>query len=478
MPMNAPERRSLVTRCACAAIALAVLGSTLAGLGPVRGAPGFEIAPAPTGPPGNGPDALGQGGSSVVGGPGTPPTAAGGATSHEWPWSVISNLTVSVSPASTDVGLLVFFNASSVPPSASWNFSWAFGDGGSAFGANATHAYASPGRFAWALNATNGSGPVQGFSGNESVNAALAVTASEFPNVTDPRVPVNFSVAVVGGTSPFSYFWSFDNGENATGASVQHDYEYPGHHLSTAIVTDAVGGTARSSVDLLVNSGPTVVVNSSANVTDAKLTIDFGCQGYSGTPPFSYLWDFGDGLTSTLPSPSHAYSSAGRKLALCTATDRYGVYALTGISMVVNAWPSVILSQRPSAANTSTVLSFSAATSGGTEPFHYRWAFGDGTTWDGVVANHTYATPGNYTVRFWANDSVGGSAAGVLSAAITEPQSKGPSGPPGPPTPVRNLSLPTIPPWMLAGVLVGGSVFLLLGAAILIRDWRTLPPIT
>jgi PKD repeat protein len=32
----------------------------------------------------------------------------------------------------------------------------------------------------------------------------------------------------------------------------------------------------------------------------------------SGTLPFSYLWDFGDGSTSTERSPTHIYASHGR----------------------------------------------------------------------------------------------------------------------------------------------------------------------
>jgi parallel beta-helix repeat protein len=46
----------------------------------------------------------------------------------------------------------------------------------------------------------------------------------------------------------------------------------------------------------------------------------------------------------------------------------------------------------------------------------YEWSFGDGTTTTGMVANHTYLLPGNYTVVFTAVDMAGnvGSASSVI----------------------------------------------------------------
>jgi hypothetical protein len=45
-----------------------------------------------------------------------------------------------------------------------------------------------------------------------------------------------------------------------------------------------------------------------------------------GTPPYSWNWDFGDGNTSTLESPTHAYAQAGTYDVTLSATDNDGGY--------------------------------------------------------------------------------------------------------------------------------------------------------
>jgi PKD repeat protein len=45
----------------------------------------------------------------------------------------------------------------------------------------------------------------------------------------------------------------------------------------------------------------------------------------SGTPPFEYLWDFGDGITSTEQSPAHLYTSPGTYTVSLTVSAPCGI---------------------------------------------------------------------------------------------------------------------------------------------------------
>lgn len=55
------------------------------------------------------------------------------------------------------------------------------------------------------------------------------------------------------------------------------------------------------------------------------------------------------------------------------------------------------------------------------DPLTYAWDFGDGTTADGVMPTHTYATAGSFQVTLVVNDGMSDSDPGFASAGITEP---------------------------------------------------------
>jgi len=50
-------------------------------------------------------------------------------------------------------------------------------------------------------------------------------------------------------------------------------------------------------------------------------------------------------------------------------------------------------------------MSFSSSTSGGTGPYTYSWALGDGSTAIGPTVSHTYLKSGNYTATLVVTDS-------------------------------------------------------------------------
>ncbi len=71
--------------------------------------------------------------------------------------------------------------------------------------------------------------------------------------------------------------------------------------------------------------------------------------------------------------------------------------------------PPVLLSTSftysPSSPQVSQQVSFTASASGGTAPYTFSWAFGDGATGTGAAVYHTYSTTGSYSVVLTAKDS-------------------------------------------------------------------------
>jgi len=107
------------------------------------------------------------------------------------------------------------------------------------------------------------------------------------------------------------YNWSFGDGSSSTQTSPAHTYVGTGIYNVNLVVTSPFG---------CVNSATTtstIVVNSNSHA-------DFTSQALDGTtisPVYKfhnsslnsagYLWDFGDGATSTLPEPEHTYAQEG-----------------------------------------------------------------------------------------------------------------------------------------------------------------------
>jgi len=71
--------------------------------------------------------------------------------------------------------------------------------------------------------------------------------------------------------------------------------------------------------------------------------------------------------------------------------------------------PPVLLSTSftysPTSPQASQQVSFTASASGGTGPYNYTWAFGDGMTGTGITVYHTYSTAGSYNVLLTVKDS-------------------------------------------------------------------------
>jgi PKD repeat protein len=139
---------------------------------------------------------------------------------------------------------------------------WTFGDGGAALGATATHTYLRPGNYTVTETVTDP-------WGNRLVrsHAIQAVGVTIVPPVVTARantsgglapLAVTFGANATLGSPPYRYDWQFGDGANASGADVAHTYLTPGLFGAEVTVTDALGSTNRSTVDLVAYA-PTAV---------------------------------------------------------------------------------------------------------------------------------------------------------------------------------------------------------------------------
>ncbi|MCC7245508.1 MAG: SprB repeat-containing protein, partial [Saprospiraceae bacterium] len=194
-----------------------------------------------------------------------------------------------------------------------------------------------------------------------------------------------------GGSAPYTYLW--DNGQTtqtATNLSA-------GPH--TVTVRDAGGCQATAMVTIGQTQGPNVTVNV---VTNATCTTGGSATAVAnGTAPFIYLWSNGQTTATATNLPVGP--------AKVTVTDVNGC-ATTGMATITQpSAPTAVIANSTNSSCSNPTGSATAAASGGTGTYTYKWS-NNATT---AVVNNL--SPGTYTVT--VTDQAGCTATAVVSIA-------------------------------------------------------------
>lgn len=137
----------------------------------------------------------------------------------------------------------------------------------------------------------------------------------------------------------------------------------------------------------------------SYSFADVGLAVNFTDMSASAT---SWLWDFGDGNTSTMQNPVHTYATDGSYTVCLTVTDACGTDS-TCMTVTVSSCTSGAAYSFVD--NGFTVDFTDVSVTNGTTT--WAWDFGDGNTSTLQNPSHTYAANGTYTVCLTITDSCG-----------------------------------------------------------------------
>ena len=138
----------------------------------------------------------------------------------------------------------------------------------------------------------------------------------------------------------------------------------------------------------------------------APLTVIFTDTSTAPQPVTNWLWNFGDGVTSTLQHPTHTYST----ISLFTVTLETWAGALHNTIVkpqYLATTPRADFTAAPTQGETPLVVTFNNTSQPPAEITGYAWSFGDSLTTTTASPVHTYTAYGLYTVTLTAFSSGG-----------------------------------------------------------------------
>jgi PKD repeat protein len=174
------------------------------------------------------------------------------------------------------------------------------------------------------------------------------------------------------------------------------------------------------------NQWPVVVASADNEQGEIPLIVNFSSTGTidpDGTIA-SYLWNFGDGATSTSANPQHTYTSPGQYVVTLTVTDNQGVTSTGTVSIDAEA-PNIppvakfIVTPPGGRAPLNVVLTSDESYDPDGELGNRHWTFSDGGEYWGETAFHTFTQPGTYTVRLTVFDDDGATGTSAQTVIVT-----------------------------------------------------------
>jgi gliding motility-associated-like protein len=200
---------------------------------------------------------------------------------------------------------------------------WDFGDGFTSTDINPTHFYVVPGNYVARLIVQSPGNCFDTAYQNIRIGRDTgSITYGPLDNCAP--LTVSFQVRT---DFPLTYTWDFGNGHTlvTTDSNQVHTYE-PGIFIPKIIIKDQFGCSGIiEGVDSIKSYGSIPNFGADTALFCDRGTVQFIDSSYSSDTITGYLWDFGDGNTSTsITAPAHTYTAPGLYNVKLTITTAHG----------------------------------------------------------------------------------------------------------------------------------------------------------
>lgn len=284
---------------------------------------------------------------------------------------------------------------------------WDLGNGTVSNLANPAAVYPDPGVYTVSLKVTTSSGADsiirQGFISvygkpqpafQAGTRTGCVPTTIQFQDLSTPAA----------GTTNATWTWDFGDGTTSSDQNPAHVYTTPGNYtINLSITSDkgCSGSFAQAEYINIVEGVHAQFTNTQQTVCKAPVSIAF-TNTSTGPPTLRYLWDFGNGKTSTQKNPTAVYDTVGSFGVKLVVRSTYGC---SDSVFVVNAVTTtqVLTNFRVPPICPNTAVSFIDSSSA--LPVTRLWRFSDGTTDAAPSPSKIFPKAGTYTVTLINNYS-------------------------------------------------------------------------
>lgn len=285
------------------------------------------------------------------------------------------------------------------------NYAWDFGDGNTSNASDPSHVFVHNALtdtvFAIRMIAISAFGCVDTVRDTVEVRGNPVADFSSDAVLDCAPLEVQFTDESTGA---ISWVWDFDD---TTGSNVQNpsktfdnQTQFITNYLVELVVTAPNGCTDTATENITVYPEP---------LFNFSIVPDSGCSPLTVNFPVAvgavlYEWDFGDGNTSSVPSPSHTFINNSTNSQIfqveLVATSPFGCVDTVNGSVKVFPLPTVSFTPPVSAGCGPLPVTFTNTSTGGTT---YDWDFGNGQTLtsNNVSVNNTYSNSTNDTAFYY-----------------------------------------------------------------------------
>ncbi|MEZ4845389.1 MAG: PKD domain-containing protein [Bacteroidia bacterium] len=237
---------------------------------------------------------------------------------------------------------------------------------------------------------------------------SVKVSIAPLPNVSFVATPHCFNDVMpitnnssVSSGSITGYLWNFGDGNSSTAAVPSYTYASSGVKNIKLIATTNIGCKDSATGTVNVSNAPVptfyAIYDCKDDSSRFKNTTSVNCGKIN-----AFLWELGDGTTSTLEDPVHKYASSG------TYTVKFKIFLPGGFKDSVTKTVTVL--PKATSGFTANDVCFGDSVkfvNSSTNAYSYSWSFGDNTTSTQENPTHFYRAAQTYNVTLISADGNG-----------------------------------------------------------------------